>query len=523
MKRTHVLTALVMAMLLCALMASCANQTKTGDLAAYEAENMAVVETDPVTKEVVATFTFEYGDGDTAILAKYEGKSLTGDVVTVPDTFEQRRVVGIGSNAFYHQASIKEVRLPDTLEYIDSFAFAECEELTRVTIPNGLTEIRSSAFVGCTKLETVSLSADAALETIGERAFWGCTSLKELTLPSTLKSIGDAAFWGCTSLESVELPDSVTSIGALAYYDCKGLETIKLTGNLTYIGDFAFVLDGSTLKNKIDLSGVTSEYVQNYVAGIAEPTEIGAETETDVETGVETEPSTEPSTEPQPADPITDPSAYLQELVESMAQTEGLAIHSAYKSERYVGDSDTPYTQDREAAWSHIGSDYQLSGQYVLLEDTAYLLASGVRVDELTAEQRSWIAENLLAESVLPFAPSTLSLKSEKTDDGVHMTISGLSATLQSTLTAQLESSQTVKSVESIVASGDMYLDADGRLVSVSYSVTISYTTSDGTAIRQVSSYTNSYSYDNIEAIVAPEGADTFVVLSFADAFGFGS
>lgn len=277
MKKIHVLTVAI-AVLMCALMASCANQEKTGDLDAYEAEEMVI------TTANGSVFTFENGEGDTAILVKYEGKALTDDVVTIPDTYEQRRVIGIGSNAFYHQASIKEVRLPESLEYIDPFAFAECEELTKVTIPNGLTEIRASAFAGCVKLETVQLDADPQLETIAERAFWGCAALKEMTLPSTLKTIGDAAFWGCTSLKSVVLPDSVTSIGSLAYYDCKSIDTIKLTSNLTHIGDFAFVLDGSTLKDKIDLSGVTNQVVLDYVANMADPAVVETEPETDVET-----------------------------------------------------------------------------------------------------------------------------------------------------------------------------------------------------------------------------------------------
>lgn len=278
MKRTHVLTVLAMAMLLCALMASCANQSGSGDLNAYEAANMTIVQTDPTTKEVLATFTFEYGEGDTAILSKYEGKALTGDVVTVPAAFEQRRVVGIGSNAFYHLSSVTEVKLPDTLEYIEPYAFAECPELVKVTLPNGLTEIRASAFAGCAKLETVELGTDPALTTIGERAFWGCSSLRELALPSSLKSIGNAAFWGCTSLQSVTLPDSVTSIGTLAYYNCTGLTSIKLTDNLGTIGEFAFALEGSTLKDKIDLSGITNQTILDYVANMAEPSVIETET-----------------------------------------------------------------------------------------------------------------------------------------------------------------------------------------------------------------------------------------------------
>lgn len=514
MKRTHVLTILAMAMLLCALMVSCASQSGSGDLDAYEAANMTIVQTDPGTGEVVATFTFEYGDGDTAILTKYEGKALTGDVVILPDSFEQRRVVGVGSNAFYHLASIKEVKLPDTLEYIDSFAFAECPELVKVTLPDSLTDIRASAFAGCPKLETVALGADSALETIGARAFWNCSSLKELDLPTSLKSIGDAAFWGCASLQTVELPDSVTSLGSLAYYNCTGLTSIKLTDNLGTIGEFAFVLDGSTLKDKIDLSGITNQTILDYVANMAEPTVVETETETgaDIETA-------EPET--RPADPLADPSTYLQELVGKATQEDGLTINSTYTAERYVGEDATPATVQRESVWSHVGSDYLLSGQYVLLQDTLYLPATGLQVKELTAAERGWIAEHLFAESVLPFAPTGLQMKAEKAEEGVCVTVSGLSEALKSTLIAQLEAGQTVKSVEAVEVSGTILLDANGRLASVTYSLTVSGTTSDDAPVRMVFSYENSYSYGNTEAITVPAGGESFTVSGFADALGY--
>ena len=67
--------------------------------------------------------------------------------------------------------------------------------------------------------------------TIGDYAFWGCTSFKNIEISSSVTTIGDYAFWGCTSLESIEIPNNVTSIGYWAFWGCTSLESIAVDKN----------------------------------------------------------------------------------------------------------------------------------------------------------------------------------------------------------------------------------------------------------------------------------------------------
>ena len=58
--------------------------------------------------------------------------------------------------------------------------------------------------------------------------FYGCSSLKSISLPSNFNTISLNMFRACTSLESVEIPSSVTSIGEYAFYGCNNLTSVKV-------------------------------------------------------------------------------------------------------------------------------------------------------------------------------------------------------------------------------------------------------------------------------------------------------
>ena len=132
---------------------------------------------------------------------------------------------------------------------IGNYAFYGCSVLTSLTLPSGLTEIGEGAFAACSGLTSITLPS--GVTSIGNYAFWHCSGLTNITLPSGVTKIGDYAFSDCRGLTSITLPSGVTSIGKGAFAACSGLTSITLPSGLTEIGEGAFH----------DCSGLTSIYV----------------------------------------------------------------------------------------------------------------------------------------------------------------------------------------------------------------------------------------------------------------------
>ncbi|MCD8001306.1 MAG: leucine-rich repeat protein [Oscillospiraceae bacterium] len=66
---------------------------------------------------------------------------------------------------------------------------------------------------------------------IGNYAFYECSSLTSVTIPNSVTSIGDRTFGWCSSLTSVTIPVSVASIDTRAFYGCSNLTDVYYSGS----------------------------------------------------------------------------------------------------------------------------------------------------------------------------------------------------------------------------------------------------------------------------------------------------
>lgn len=84
-----------------------------------------------------------------------------------------------GNNFFTDAFSLQEVILPQCLQKITHHSFRYCTSLVRLRIPASVNEIETDAFSGCTNLEEVVFENPAGIS-IHERAFQNCPRLARL-------------------------------------------------------------------------------------------------------------------------------------------------------------------------------------------------------------------------------------------------------------------------------------------------------------------------------------------------------
>ncbi|MDR0633197.1 MAG: leucine-rich repeat domain-containing protein [Holosporales bacterium] len=132
-------------------------------------------------------------------------------------TFESgSRLGAIEKEAFCGCSSLSSITIPDSVTHIGEDAFLDCS-LESISIPRSV--ISLNGFGECRALSSVTFEEGSALDTIGEGAFWGCSSLSEITIPGSVTCIEESAFCECP-LQSINIPRNVTCIGRFAFSKC---------------------------------------------------------------------------------------------------------------------------------------------------------------------------------------------------------------------------------------------------------------------------------------------------------------
>ena len=111
---------------------------------------------------------------------------------------------------------------------IKDVAFYECSTLAKLNLPSGVEYIGDSAFDSCIALTEVNIPQNVSY--IGPSAFNNCTSLKNITIPDGMQDIDYFLFAGCDSLQSVTLSTSVTEIEDGAFSGCPNLTYVYYAG-----------------------------------------------------------------------------------------------------------------------------------------------------------------------------------------------------------------------------------------------------------------------------------------------------
>ena len=156
-------------------------------------------------------------------------------------------------------------------------AFAR-KDIVSAVIPDSVVEIGQNTFNNCDELVSVSISENSSLQMIGNNAFSGCSSLKEMYLPAGATQLGSSVFNNCGALEAFTVaegntayraenghlieretntlirgghnavvPDSVSAIAQAAFRRTSGITELYIPVSVTEIGKY-FIADSSIAK-----------------------------------------------------------------------------------------------------------------------------------------------------------------------------------------------------------------------------------------------------------------------------------
>lgn len=201
--------------------------------------------------------------------------------------FTQTNVVGKAMLASCEK--LRRIVLPLQTTKIEADAFRNCSSLHTIEVPTLVESIETSA--GCTALSEINVQAGNShysskdgvlLSGDGKDILWFPMGKGgEYTLPATVTTVGDYAFRNCR-IETFHFADGLTSIGKYAFYNssvkevslpstvkqiptglfqkCADLTTVHLGKNTEMLGDYVF--DGCPITN-LYISAPTPPYCSN--------------------------------------------------------------------------------------------------------------------------------------------------------------------------------------------------------------------------------------------------------------------
>ena len=186
--------------------------------------------------------------------------------------------LSVGNSSFRYNASLTDIHLSTSLNYIDEYAFGECgfshitlpeslaniqagafinnEHLQDITLPERLQGLSSAAFENNSALESVTFHTALETMTIGNNAFNLCPVLSKVFI-TNMKSFAQTNFNNAKAnpantsqhiynadgeeIINVVLPKGTKYINNNAFNGCAYMQSIKMPATMDHINDDIFV------------------------------------------------------------------------------------------------------------------------------------------------------------------------------------------------------------------------------------------------------------------------------------------
>ncbi len=204
---------------------------------------------------ISSPLTFETNSNGTAWIS-YCDTNYSGSL-SIPAAIEYEgniySITAVGPEAFYECKSLTEVIIPDSITWIETYAFGGCSSLSALRVDannpfykdiEGVLFSKDRSLIHTYPIGKVnsSYTIPNGVAQIAYGAFAECNQLSELIFPESISTIGAYAFYFCTSLTEICIPKNVVEIELYAFYNCSSLNKIQVDTNNAAFKDIEGVL-----------------------------------------------------------------------------------------------------------------------------------------------------------------------------------------------------------------------------------------------------------------------------------------
>ncbi len=215
-----------------------------------------------VNSPFLKTVTFAADGSPVQLYANASSTSYT----YVPNDSSGSYKLGVFAGCFGLETVNFNNRLSETT--IPAYTFNQCRSLSKLNDVK-IEDVAKYAFYNCTSFADDTLDfSKLTSEIINTNAFYGCESLKNVSLPESVKTIDSNAFYGCISLQNINL-EKVEYIAASAFKNCSDLIEADLSGFLGYSEKYPTVLGSSTFEGCASLTHVILPATLTKISGSA--------------------------------------------------------------------------------------------------------------------------------------------------------------------------------------------------------------------------------------------------------------
>lgn len=240
------------------------------------------------------TFTVENGE---ATVTKVPNKTIVTEIV-IPDEYEGVPVTKIADFSATNLEYVTEITIGKNVREISDWAFGNSKKVTKIEVDDNnqyLCDVEGVVYTKDMKVllfyppqkgvvtdkdengnevKYASYEIPEGVESIRSKAFYKCSDLKEIKLPSTIKTIEEKAFFLCDPKEII-LPDGLETIGKDAFGFCSSLKEVTVPASVTRIDDYAFysctsLLEVNMLGNESDITLGKKWYPTNNGASLGD-------------------------------------------------------------------------------------------------------------------------------------------------------------------------------------------------------------------------------------------------------------